>query len=128
MCLGALSFASASRWRLACPAHFAWLGAILVLAIAVRASHLHHPALFIDEAESAVNAMAILEHGYPADEYLGLPIFENTLVRPWPGGHPEYEFRDVSYSDRGVAVYHGWVPLYAMAASFRAAGIEPDVA
>src|SRR5688572_28342977 len=110
------------------PAHLAWLGVLLVIALALRASHRHYPALFIDEEESAVNAMTILEHGYLTDEYLGLPIFQNTLIRPWPGGHPEYEFRDVSYSDRGVAVYHGWLPLYAMAASFRAAGIEPDVA
>ena len=98
------------------------------LAFALRVAHLDYPALFIDEAETAVNAMTILEHGYPTDEYLGLPIFENTLVRPWPGGHPEYEFRDISYSDRGFAIYHGWLPLYAVAASYRLAGIEPDVA
>ena len=108
-------------------AHLAWLGALLVIALALRLAHLDYPALFIDEAESAINAMTILEHGYPADEYLGLPIFENTLIRPWPGGHPEYEFRDVSYSDRGAALYHGWLPLFAMAASLKAAGVEPDV-
>ena len=108
--------------------HLAWLAGLMALAFALRVAHLDYPALFIDEAETAVNAMTILEHGYPTDEYLGLPIFENTLIRPWPGGHPEYEFRDISYSDRGVAVYHGWLPLYAVAASYRLAGIEPDVA
>jgi hypothetical protein len=50
---------------------------------------------------------------------------KNTLVKPWPG-NPEYEFRDISYSDRHVAVYHGWLPLYAIAASFAVAHITPD--
>ncbi len=78
----------------------------------------------MDEAESAVNALTILQHGLPVDSYLGLPLYENTLVKPWPG-NPEYEFRDISYSDRGLAVYHQWLPLYAIAASFRLSGVEP---
>ncbi len=106
--------------------HWSWLAAMLATGVALRAANLHYPALFIDEAESAINAMTILQHGYPTDEYLGQPIFENTLVRPWPGEHPEYEFRDVSYSDRGIAIYHGWLPLYALAASYAAHGITPD--
>src|ERR1700722_16661554 len=71
----------------------------------------------VDEAESSINALTILEHGVPVAYYLGLPIYENTLVQPWPE-NAEYEFKDSSYSDRGVAVYHGWLPLYAIAASF----------
>jgi len=77
----------------------------------------------VDEAESSINALTILQHGYPTSEYLGIPIFENMLVQPWPD-HPEYEFRDISYSERGLAIYHGWLPLYAIAASFRVFGIE----
>jgi hypothetical protein len=80
--------------------------------------------LAVDEAESAINAWSILERGYPGDQYLGAPIYENMLVRPWPE-NPEYEFKDVSYSDRGVAVYHGWLPLYAIAGSFRLLGVLP---
>src|SRR5262249_27686429 len=63
--------------------------------------------------------------GVPVDHYLGLPLYENTLTRPWPGS-AEYEFKDSSYSGRGVVVYHGWLPLYAIAASFALAGVEPD--
>ncbi len=83
-----------------------------------------HP-LWVDEAESAINALTILEHGYPTDTYLGIPLYENTLVQPWPQSH-EYEFRDLSYSDRHFAVYHGWLPLYSMALSFTIYGIAPD--
>ena len=78
-----------------------------------------------DEAESAMNATTILDHGVPTGTYLGLPIYENTLTEPWPG-NTEYEFRDSSYSSKGVTIYHGWLPLYSMAASFKFFGVQPD--
>ncbi len=81
--------------------------------------------LWVDEAESSINALTILEHGVPVSHYLGLPLFENTLTEPWEG-HPEYEFRDSSYSSKGVAVYHGWLPMYAIAAAEALCGIRPD--
>jgi hypothetical protein len=82
---------------------------------------------WVDEAESSINALTIVENGYPTDAYLGIPIYENTLIQPWPG-NAEYEFRDLSYSDKHVAVYHGWLPLYAIAGSFALRGITPDEA
>jgi hypothetical protein len=103
---------------------WAALTVLVVAAVVLRSWRLESPTLFVDEAESAINALTILQHGYPTATYLGLPIFENTLVHPWPE-HPEYEFRDASYSSRGVAVFHGWLPLYSMALSFKLAGIEP---
>jgi hypothetical protein len=78
-----------------------------------------------DEAESAINALTILQSGLPRGVYLGMPIFENCLIEPWPD-HPEYEFRDSSYSASGVAIYHGWLPLYSMALSMKAMGVAPD--
>lgn len=109
-----------ARWAL-------WSLVTLLIALggALRLRYLDEGALFIDEGESSINALTILQHGYPADEYLGLPLFENTLTDPWPE-HPEYEFRDTSYSSRGMAIYHGWLPLYAIALSLRLHGIEPD--
>jgi hypothetical protein len=100
---------------------------ILVIAgaVAFRVYDLGVCPFGVDEAESAINALTILQHGYPTDTYLGLPIFENTLIQPWPE-NPEYEFRDISYSNRHVAVYHGWLPLYAIAASFAISHIRPD--
>src|SRR5262249_10231380 len=100
-------------------------GALLVAGVALRAWDLSLPLLWVDEAESSINALTILEHGVPTDRYLGLPIFENTLTDPWPES-AEYEFHDSSYSREGYAVYHGWLPLYAIAAAFRVAGIRPD--
>ncbi|MCB9385505.1 MAG: hypothetical protein H6509_12890 [Bryobacterales bacterium] len=98
---------------------------ILLASLALRAVNLTKTAFWVDEAETAINALTILEHGYPTDQYLGIPIFENMLIRLWPD-NPEYEYRDVSYSDRGMAVYHAWLPLYSIAASFWAFGIEPQ--
>lgn len=98
---------------------------VLGVGLILRVYKLDTPLMWCDEAESSINALTILEHGVPTDTYLGLPIYENCLTEPWPG-NPEYEFRDSSYSKRGVAVYHGWLPLYSMAGSLKLFGIEPD--
>jgi hypothetical protein len=100
---------------------------LVVLAVALRAVHLGWPPLWADEAESGLNALTIVGQGVPLDRYRDLPIFENTLIRPWPESE-EYAFRDISYSDRGLAIYHGWLPLYAMAGAFRIAGVTPESA
>jgi hypothetical protein len=103
-----------------------WLPIVLAMAGgAIRIGLIARVPLWVDEAESSINALTILERGFPGDTYLGLPIFENTLIRPWQE-NAEYEFRDISYSDRGFAIYHGWLPLYLIAASFRAFGVTPD--
>jgi len=52
--------------------------------VGLRLWKLDEGPLFIDEAESCLNGLTILEHGVPADHYLGLPLFENTLTEPWP--------------------------------------------
>src|SRR5437763_13779765 len=98
---------------------------ILLLGLWLRGSELAKTPPAGDEAESALNALTILESGVPRGEYLGIPIYENVLTEPWPG-NAEYEFRASSYSDRGVSIYHGWLPLYSMAASFKAFGVAPD--
>lgn len=100
---------------------------VLVAAFAIRMLYIDERPFWVDEAESSINAMTIIENGYPTDAYLGIPIYENTLIQPWPG-NAEYEFRDLSYSDKHVAVYHGWLPLYAIAGSFALHGIAPDEA
>ncbi len=108
-----------------------WLRRIALLlvlagALFLRTWRLDQPLMWCDEAESTINALTILQHGYPTDSYLGLPIYENMLSQPWPE-HPEYEFRDTSYSHKGMAVYHAWLPLYSIAGSLKLFGIEPDV-
>lgn len=94
-------------------------------AFAARGCRLGQPLFRVDEAESTINAFTILEHGYPSSHYLGLPIFENVLTEPWPESE-EYEFRDNSYSRRGVAIYHAWLPLYALAGSLKLFGFAPE--
>ena len=101
------------------------LGLVVLIAVLLRGYHLGSPFLWVDEAESSLNALTIVADGVPGDQYLGQPLYENTLVRPWPE-NPEYEFRDLSYSDRGLAVYHAWLPLYSIAAAFRLAGVTPE--
>ena len=103
------------------------LCAVLAWALGLRVWRLDAVMFRVDEAESTINALTILQHGYPTDHYLGLPLYENTLTLPWPES-AEYEFKDSSYSARGMAIYHGWLPLYAIAASLEAFGIAPNEA
>jgi hypothetical protein len=103
------------------------LSALVLGAVALRAYRLGSPLLWVDEAESSINALTIVADGVPGSHYLGQPLYENTLVRPWPE-NAQYEFRDLSYSDRNLAVYHAWLPLYAIAAAFRLAGVTAEAA
>ena len=100
--------------------------ALVVIGMLLRGYSAVSSPLWEDEAESSINAQTILIHGIPTDTFLGEPIYENVLMRPWPG-HEEYEFKDLSYSDKGVVVYHGWVPLYSIAGSMALFGQEPDL-
>ena len=98
---------------------------IILIGTGVRSRNIDSRPLWADEAESSINALTILERGYPFYQYLGIPIYENTLITGWPESS-EYEFKDLSYSDRGLAIYHGWLPLYSIAASLAAFGVTPD--
>ena len=115
------------RARLFFRRHFAALlaGVLILAGVLLRVDWMSRTGLWCDEAESAINALTILDRGLPLNEYLGIPIYENTLTEPWDG-HPEYEFRDSSYSPQGLAVYHGWLPLYAIAASQALFGLRAD--
>lgn len=100
-------------------------GALILAGVWLRVEGMNRTALWCDEAESSINALTVLDRGFPFNEYLGIPIYENTLTEPWDG-HPEYEFRDSSYSPQGLAVYHAWLPIYAIAASQALFGLRAD--
>ncbi len=104
-----------------------WIVLALLLAAgtALRLDSAVSKPMWVDEAESSINAQTILLHGVPTDTFLDQPIYENIMVREWPE-HPEYEFDDLSYSDKGLAVYHGWLPLYSIAGSMAVFGQQPD--
>jgi len=107
--------------------HIWILSFLLLTGLACRIYDLGRLPLWTDEAESSINALTILQKGVPADSYQGSPLFENWMIQPWPD-NPEFEFRDISYSDRHVAAYHGWLPLYSIALSFRLFGITSSPA
>ena len=115
-------------WKLTKHRVVEWLLVLLIVCggAAIRTWRLDSSPFWVDEAESSINALTILQHGYPNDTYLGMPIYENTYTWKWPESS-EYEFRDSSYSAKHFAIYHGWLPLYSIAASFAISGIRPDV-
>jgi len=118
---------SCAEWRLLGLSSREWLllGGIVTYGFLLRGCGISDTPLWADEAESSINALTILQHGTPRGEYLGVPVFENTLSQPWPDSR-EYEFKDTSYSRKGLVIYHGWLPLYAIASSFALHGIQPD--
>src|SRR5579862_4088591 len=106
------------------------VASLMTIGFILRLDQIQSQPVWVDEAESCINALSILQSGLPIDSYLGLPVYENTLTIPSPGD-PEYEFKDSSYGrpiykGHGLALYHGWLPLYAIAASFRLFGVTPD--
>jgi len=105
-----------------------WLMLIVLLAVGtgLRLWATGQKPLWDDEAESSINAQTILIHGVPTDRFLGQPIYENIMFRPWPGNR-EYEFKDLSYSGKGVVAYHGWLPLYSIAGSMALFDQGPDL-
>ncbi len=109
------------------PSRSVWLAVAAIIAggLYLRARDITAACPNGDEGESAINALTILQTGLPRGVYLQMPIYENCLIEPWPQSD-EYEFRDSSYSASGLAIYHGWLPLYSMAASMKAMGVKPD--
>ena len=102
------------------------LVACLLAGAAVRLAFVRNEPLDLDEAESSIRALSILERGYPADQYLGLPIYENVLLTTSPDSQ-EYEFGNSRDSHPGMAIDKCWLPLYSIAAACEVAGIRPDV-
>src|SRR2546422_8778000 len=47
--------------------------------------NLGSPVLVLDEAESAINALTILEHGAPTDRYLDLPVYDHLRFNFYTG-------------------------------------------
>src|SRR5687767_666742 len=71
------------------PGKLAWpsyllLGLLIAVAALLRLPDLGVRPMWVDEAESSINALTILQHGVPVDHYLGIPIYENMLIEPWP--------------------------------------------
>src|SRR3954447_8506050 len=87
---------------------------LLLAGLCLRLFSIDRVPMWVDEAESAINPLTILQHAVPTGSYLGLPVYENTLLAPWPESK-EYRYKDISYSRNGLALYHGWFPLYAIA-------------
>jgi hypothetical protein len=57
------------------------LAVVLVYGLLLRSWDLGSRPYWVDEAETGINALTILEHGLPVDHYLALPIFDRKRGR-----------------------------------------------
>jgi hypothetical protein len=99
---------------------------LVVVGLALRVRNLGATAFWVDEAESALDGLTILEHGAPVGRLFGQPMFQNTLLENGVTDWNEYSLRDASFGRHDLAVYHGWLPLYSIALAEKLGGIEPD--
>lgn len=72
------SFSSSERRRRS----VLWLCALLAAGTALRVKGLDPSPLWVDKAESSINALTILSEGLLLNHHLGTRTLENTLVRP----------------------------------------------
>lgn len=97
------------------------LAVVIAVGLGLRGWGLHRPALWQDEAESAIYALQILQVGYPNDMYLGERLYETRSYLP--SDDPKYEFTSTNFYGSRFEKNKGWLPYYLMAAAFKFFGI-----
>jgi len=103
------------------PSYIRRLAVILVFLIAffLRIYQSAGSLLWEDEAETALNSIGILDTGLPSGFFRGMPLFESPFVQK--SDSPVYEFSEYNYAN-GLPRYHGWLPFYPIALSFKLFG------
>lgn len=91
-----------------------FLSIIVLSGLALRIWWLERHTLWQDEAETVINALQVVEQGYPGGEYHGRFLHEN---QPYlPTDHPMYEFASTNYFGSPFERNKGWLPYYLLAA------------
>lgn len=95
---------------------------IVGVGIAFRLKEFSGYPLGQDEAETAINAIQIMEVGYPYGEYKGLPLYENASFIP--STSLKYEFESTNYYGSPFEKNKGWLPYYLVGLSFKMFGVS----
>ncbi len=94
---------------------------IVVVGLVLRSWGIDRRLLWQDEAESAIYALQILDHGYPSSHYRGLPLYENASYLP--SDDSKYELRSTNFVGSRFEKNKGWLPYYLMAGTFQLFGV-----
>lgn len=106
------------------------IGSILVLlmiaGVTLRFVASGYRLLWQDEAETTINALQVVDHGYPSDTFKGKPLFENASYLP--SDDPMYEFASTNYYGTHLERNKGWLTFYYQAIFLKAFGFSTFVA
>ncbi|MFH0829376.1 MAG: glycosyltransferase family 39 protein [Candidatus Kerfeldbacteria bacterium] len=69
--------------------------------------------LWNDEAETTINSLQILDHGYPSSTYKGKALYENAVYIP--SDDPKYAYESTNYYGTKFERNKGWLTYYYQA-------------
>ncbi len=76
--------------------------------------------LWNDEAETTINTMQVMDHGYPSDTYKGKPLYENdSYIKILD---PKYALASTNYYGSKFERNKGWLTFYYQAAFIKMFG------
>lgn len=78
--------------------------------------------LWQDEAETTINSLQVLDHGYPSDTFKGKPIYENYSYLET--NDPKYQFASTNYFGSRFERNKGWLTFYYQALFLKVLGFS----
>ncbi len=86
---------------------------IAAVGFALRATSNSGQLLWQDEAETTINSLQVIDHGYPSDTFKGKPLYENASYVP--SDDPKYAFQSTNYVGSKFERNKGWLTYYYQA-------------
>jgi len=96
------------------------LSIIIIAGLFFRFNIFGNDLLWSDEAETTINTMQVLDHGYPSDTYKGKPIYENASYIEIED--PKYALASTNYYGSIFERNKGWLTFYYQAAFIKIFG------
>lgn len=103
-----------------------FLALLMIAGVALRIIASGDRLLWQDEAETTINSLQVVDHGYPSDTYKGKPIFENASYLP--SDDPIYEYASTNYIGTRFERNKGWLTYYYQALFLKLFGFSTFIA
>ncbi|MFA6908517.1 MAG: glycosyltransferase family 39 protein [Patescibacteria group bacterium] len=101
-------------------------GFLLIVTIAgglsIRVAMGSNVVLWNDEAETTINALQVLDVGFPHGTFEGKPLYENASFIP--SQDPKYAYESTNYYGGTLERNKGWLPYYYQAAFLKIFGFN----
>ena len=99
---------------------------IVAVGLAVRLATSWDRTLWQDEAETTINSLQIIDHGYPSDTFKGKPLYESkSYIR---SNDQKYQYASTNYHGSHYERNKGWLTYYYQALFLKMFGFSTFVA